>query len=216
MTPLTIHGKAIDFPHGWHDLTWGQFLAITNIDYTDKRDSEIRIEVVSILTGQTLDYWKASTDIETYAAISSTIDWVFSTNFEEVISGMQDRPFIRVNYEGEQYTMPSDVGTLPVALFEDAKFILQDYFAILKEAQEEPEKVNHKALFRNIENIFKIYFQYVKDGEYSYRKAQEIDISGLPLVVVIRWKDFFLAGLIGFLNSTQKDSRKSSRRRKRS
>lgn len=210
MTPITINGIDINYPRGWDELSWGQFMAIQNLDYTQP-DHRIRIEVVSILTGIDVEDWKRSTDIETYTAIASNIDWVFSTDLKAVLADLADKPFRRVSYEGKEYTMPLDPGALPVAMFEDAKVIARDYFAILAESEGDDTKIDHASLFRNIKNLFRIYFQYVKDGEYNYMKASELNIDSIPFIIAIRWKDFFLNGLLSFSTTTPGSSTKSNR-----
>lgn len=206
MLRITIKTKKerheVDLPQSWTELTWAQGVAIT----TAKDVKHPHIFHLSILTGLPQKFWYEFTDLKQFQDLVQATDWVRSTN---QVEEMNSAAFHKIEWEGKTYELPLDVGQLPVGIFEDARALVQAIYAWLKDAQENPDQANWEEYLTDTATLFKMYFQYVRDGEYRASQLKNINIDALPYYKVIRWRDFFLKSIIESLSGTERTSKKS-------
>lgn len=188
----------VDFPQSWSELTWDQGYRLSTLKAEQLKSYA---EIISILTGLSVKFWREYTDLKQYQILVDECSWVHDV---DAAKEMHEKAFHKFTLDGKTYQLPSDVGNFPVGLFEDAKQLAGTMFAYLKEASE-GEHVESSTFLTDTATLFKMYFQYVRDGEYRASTVRDIDIDNIPFYIVVRWRDFFLMNIVASQSGTRKD-----------
>ena len=143
------------------------------------------IATVSIITGQTEEYWKQSTDRKLFDSIVSDLSNAFAR------LGM-DKP-----NEIMGVPIPSDLGFCPCGVYEDAKTVAKKIHDI-----DGFDKLMHYP------EMIAGYIQWRQDGNYDSLLAKEVErkIWKQDANDVIWMATFFLKNLSGLNNGTVKES----------
>ena len=216
MKYLTINKAEVNLPESWAEVTWGQSCEIITL-FEDKEIPEQRfiLRIVSILTGLAPKFWEDYTDLPQFMAIANSCAWAFRSDLqEEQLQNLRDKAWRVFTYEGERYELPYDIGSLTAAQFIDANAV-QSRIAGMMEAEEIAKNKGEKyefdinSILDSKRQLFSIYFQALKDGEYNYQNADELDVTGVPYITVVKWADFFLAKMISLQSGTSQGQKLS-------
>jgi len=132
------------------------------------------VTIVSIVTGQSVDYWKQSTDRGLFNSILKDI-----TNNMNALNGEMPKEFMGVE-------TPKDLGYVPCGVYEDAKIVAKKIY----EGEGFERMLYYPELIAG-------YFQWKQDGNYdsSFAKKLEDDIWKQNASHVVSICSFFFENL---------------------
>lgn len=144
--------RIVDFPTGWDDLTFGQFLAIRQ--YDDERDGAGRL--LEILSGVEKEAWM-NMHAGVGGTIASLLEWTTTPHNFDVPPGK------KITIDGKDYRVPHDLGMHAYG----QKLTLETKVA---KAMEE-----NRDLFEIMPDAMAIYFQpIIQDAPFNDQKAEEL------------------------------------------
>jgi hypothetical protein len=177
MIKFKLNGKTIQVATSWDELTFSQYLRVLQFkdDY---------LEVVSCLAGIDYEILKTSTINGLESIISS--------------SSFMNTPPVFPGYVENvgPYKLPGGNGKFNIQMESLAQ--IEDMRAILKTCKDV------QTITEAFPKFVAIYVQKIRDGEYSYSKAMDMEkeIQSMPAKEVIVTGSFFYVKLRSLLNGT--------------
>lgn len=213
MRRLTINGNDVNIPQSWGELSFGAALDWITFASEQQSPRDFYLKSVSVITGLPVDFWAQYTDLEQYESLKQWASFLYDNDQNKhEVEAMESASMRPVEFEGKTYRFPTDLGTIPVGLYEDAKGVISAMVANANAGQEEGDdrEFNLRNFLIDSGTLFKLMLQVERDGEYDSEKAMAIDISGVPYAAVLAWRGFFFQKLTELQNGIMAKSRKSN------
>lgn len=192
MIPFKLNGKPFKMPSSWDDVRYDQYLK--TFDITPETTTT---ELLSIFT---------DIDLETLKA--AKIEGV-----EQVLTALS---FAAKTMETEGYCKKVGTYSLPGKDKFDIQFESLAQFEDMREIMR--KLTDFKSIAQAFPKFVAIYLQKIRDGEYSYSKAVEMEaeVVKMPAKEVVITGSFFYLKLTSLLNGTPKTSPLTPRSPKKS
>lgn len=190
MRQFTINGKQYSFPESWEEATLDQLLKINAGPSTV-------LEIISIFTGEPQEELSKSKDFKAFEEIEQVLSYL-STPIQFKFS---EKPSKFV-FKGEEVTLPSDIGELSIAQYQDLKFVCFEFY------KEEGEEIDVIRRLQMYVKAVAVYLQPIADkADYDFKRADEIEkeIYNCSAVEVADWGNFFIRKFIELRDGILKD-----------
>ena len=178
--------RDFNLPETYHDLTWGQAMALIEID---QDDPDAMLKTVAAMTGIESDWWRDTTESNQFIQVAIECqqfmnDWAKSFNDPSSMSMINP-----VLIDGGLITLPDEIGQQSTGQYFDAL----TYQSQWRKQQESEEGIRPLDTFQLYEKVFRIYaYPSASNGPYNAAKAMSMNIDSVPFQAVIGWAYFFL------------------------
>jgi len=172
---------SIEIPESWDDVTYSQFIGISN--------EEDQLKRLSILTKIPDDLFIKYPELaDFYVWVESSLQW--SNKWDE-----KENLYESFLIDNDTFHFPKDIGVLSIGLYKDLQKEIQD---------------NKDNILNIYPLICASYYQLIKDGEYDYNKAANYVsvFNKQPCKKVYNSAGFFLNKLSELRSGTLNEQKK--------
>lgn len=189
--------REFDLPETYHDLSWGQAMALIEIN---QDDPDAMLKTVAAMTGIEAEWWRDTTESNEFIRVAIQCqqfmnDWAKS--FDDISGTALINPVL---IDGGVITLPNEIGQESTGQYFDAL----TYQSQWRKQEQSEEGVSPIDTFRLYEKVFRIYaYPSASNGPYNAGKAMTMNINSVPFQAVIGWAYFFLTSQGRLKDGTQ-------------